>query len=583
MFWQGLYEDSRNNLNQPLLGIWSMNRSTVLCVTETITQLQQQVVKIVPFSKLVVDTSHYFSGGSARVYVGSFENKEVAIKFLFCMELTPERVIEFCNEATLLNSLQHPNIVQCIGVSIMPPAICLVTEFCTHGSLFDFLHKSDFVLIDNNYRFSKSSRGFANHSSYNIESSKSSKVKSRSLLRPMASDSDVFDKSNNSTYQHNDAKQDRNNELDNLVIVSTDIPDDVCSSMLANLVQMSSVDGTSMTHGSISNSMANSNFDLDTNFGYGREHQLSSKLVMNPMAATPRLSDRSSLVSENSDVATKLVEAMTNHGITSVAESSFRGSMGSIHQMKSRRLASTSGGLKSSGRFKSAGLLLLTSEMRFGLGPKDDNIDSNVRRGFQGLSSQGVHRNSLGLLLGVSGLSHSAKNNFLSYKVRLQMARDCCAGLSFLHSKNFMHCDIKSLNFLVASDLTVKLADLGEARMIESISDVRSLPRNLNWSSPELLLNQQNAVNQAADVWSLAMVIIEILSGEVPYDAMEYRNMSLEIFVELLKNDSRPSLPRYLEPASWLTEMLNSAWSFNSIDRCSATYLLSVFETNLKK
>lgn len=42
------------------------------------------------------------------------------------MELTPGRVVEFCNEATLLNSLQHDNIVHCHGVAIMPPAISLV-------------------------------------------------------------------------------------------------------------------------------------------------------------------------------------------------------------------------------------------------------------------------------------------------------------------------------------------------------------------------------------------------------------------------------------------------------------------------
>lgn len=56
------------------------------------------------------------------------------------MELTQERIISFCEEATLLNSLQHENIVSCQGVAIMPPALSLVTEFCVHGSLFDFLH-----------------------------------------------------------------------------------------------------------------------------------------------------------------------------------------------------------------------------------------------------------------------------------------------------------------------------------------------------------------------------------------------------------------------------------------------------------
>lgn len=51
----------------------------------------------------------------------------MAIKFLFSLELTPDRIVEFCNEAALLHSLKHPNIVECQGVAIMPPAISLVS------------------------------------------------------------------------------------------------------------------------------------------------------------------------------------------------------------------------------------------------------------------------------------------------------------------------------------------------------------------------------------------------------------------------------------------------------------------------
>ena len=51
---------------------------------------------------------------------------QVAIKTLFCIELTPEKVVEFCEEAGLLNALKHDNILHCYGVAVMPPAICLV-------------------------------------------------------------------------------------------------------------------------------------------------------------------------------------------------------------------------------------------------------------------------------------------------------------------------------------------------------------------------------------------------------------------------------------------------------------------------
>lgn len=53
--------------------------------------------------------------------------------------------------------------------------------------------------------------------------------------------------------------------------------------------------------------------------------------------------------------------------------------------------------------------------------------------------------------------------------LRLKMVRDCCAGVAFLHSRGLMHCDIKSLNFLVTKDFVVKLSDLGEARPYRAI------------------------------------------------------------------------------------------------------------------
>jgi hypothetical protein len=143
-FWQGLYENAAaSNLNQPLMGMWDFNQKTLTMVTDSICTLERKVVTIIPFGMLTLDTSRYFSGGSARVYRGQYRNHQVAIKMLFCIELTPERVIEFCNEASLLHSLQHPYVVTCHGVSVMPPAMCLVTEFCDVGSLYDFLHSEE--------------------------------------------------------------------------------------------------------------------------------------------------------------------------------------------------------------------------------------------------------------------------------------------------------------------------------------------------------------------------------------------------------------------------------------------------------
>jgi hypothetical protein len=170
LFWQGLYSNptyslfgysfrgnpikhfahagGATDLNEPLLGIWDFGRETMGILAESITTLEKKVVPIIPFTFIQIDSSHFFSGGTARVYRGQYGHESVAVKFLFCLELTTERVADFCAEATLLNSLQHDNVVKCFGVSVMPPAMCLVTEFCLYGSLFDFLHNTDMVITE---------------------------------------------------------------------------------------------------------------------------------------------------------------------------------------------------------------------------------------------------------------------------------------------------------------------------------------------------------------------------------------------------------------------------------------------------
>ena len=51
------------------------------------------------------------------------------------------------------------------------------------------------------------------------------------------------------------------------------------------------------------------------------------------------------------------------------------------------------------------------------------------------------------LLSCVSSSVHSL-GHLLPTGIKLRMAKECCAGAAYLHSKSIMHCDIKSLNFL---------------------------------------------------------------------------------------------------------------------------------------
>ena len=84
------------------------------------------------------------NGAFAVVHRGIYRGFEVAIKRLKMDQVNERSVTDFHTELAVMESLRHPNIVQAKGACIEP--VCLVTEFCSNGSLFDVLHNQDIEL-----------------------------------------------------------------------------------------------------------------------------------------------------------------------------------------------------------------------------------------------------------------------------------------------------------------------------------------------------------------------------------------------------------------------------------------------------
>jgi serine/threonine protein kinase len=105
--------------------------------------ISRSLVPVVHYGMLDIDVGRgYASGGFSRVYIGTYKEKKIALKLLFAVELTPQSIVEFYQEAQVLNDLKHDQIVTCLGITIIPPAIGVLMEYCPNGSLFDFLYKS---------------------------------------------------------------------------------------------------------------------------------------------------------------------------------------------------------------------------------------------------------------------------------------------------------------------------------------------------------------------------------------------------------------------------------------------------------
>ncbi|CAM9439630.1 unnamed protein product, partial [Hapterophycus canaliculatus] len=94
-------------------------------------------------------------------------------------------------------------------------------------------------------------------------------------------------------------------------------------------------------------------------------------------------------------------------------------------------------------------------------------------------------------------------------------------GLSYLHSNDIAHRDIKGANVLLSKNGAVKLADFGTSKPMNQISVVSGLKGTPNWMAPEVIRNQvvQGAWPQA-DVWSVGCTVVEMLTGEVPWPAI---------------------------------------------------------------
>lgn len=106
-----------------------------------------------------------------------------------------------------------------------------------------------------------------------------------------------------------------------------------------------------------------------------------------------------------------------------------------------------------------------------------------------------------------------SQNQALNYLIQIAEA------LKIAHNKNIIHRDIKSQNIMVTRDNRVKVTDFGIARMAgnATMTVTNAVMGSVHYFSPEQARGQK--VDARSDIYSMGIVLFEMLTGDVPFDS----------------------------------------------------------------
>jgi hypothetical protein len=157
----------------------------------------------------------------------------------------------------------------------------------------------------------------------------------------------------------------------------------------------------------------------------------------------------------------------------------------------------------------------------------------------------------------------------------LKVAIDVSKGMNYLHQNNIIHRDLKTANLLMDENEVVKVADFGVSRVQAQSGVMTAETGTYRWMAPEVI--EHKPYDHKADVFSYAIVLWELLTGELPYSYLT----PLQAAVGVVQKGLRPTIPKNTHPK--LAELLENCWRQNPSERPNFSVILNKLQKIAKE
>lgn len=152
-------------------------------------------------------------------------------------------------------------------------------------------------------------------------------------------------------------------------------------------------------------------------------------------------------------------------------------------------------------------------------------------------SENGLYYIVMEYVEGITLKTYIEKKGQLSFKESASIAIQVARGIEAAHNKNIIHRDIKPQNIIISTDGKVKVTDFGIAKATSSNTISSDVMGSVHYASPEQARN--GFVDGRSDIYSLGIVMFEMVTGRVPFDGDTTVAVALQ---HLQEEIARPSI-----------------------------------------